>query len=146
VNFSVFELDQVIKENLDFLSSAWTIVMFLPSFTSASAALCLISYTMLAVEDQRREFAILRALGAKPKTVVTIIAVQSLIDLLSSFAVGLSLKVIITLMILIPHPVITSFTIFEIALWLFTVSIGIFSLGLLPAVRFAKKPILKIML
>jgi hypothetical protein len=84
-------------------------------------------------------------MGAKPKTVVTILAVQSLIVLLSSLAVGISLGVIITLMILIPQPVVTSFTILEIAGWLSAALAGMFLLSLWPAARFAKKPILKIM-
>jgi ABC-type antimicrobial peptide transport system permease subunit len=100
---------------------------------------------VLAIDEQRQEFAVLRAMGAKPKTVVTILTVQSLIVLFSSFAVGISLGVIITLMILTPQPVMTSFTILEIAGWLLTALSVMFFLSLWPAVGFAKKPILKIM-
>ncbi|MBN1245464.1 FtsX-like permease family protein [Candidatus Bathyarchaeota archaeon] len=143
--FSVFELEEVLQENLDFLGSVWLTVMFLPLFTLMSAALCLIGYTMLAVEEQRQEFAVLRAMGAKPKTVVTILAVQGLIVLFSSVAVGISLGVIITLMILMPQPLVTSFIIIEIAGWLLAALVGMFLMSLWPAVRFAKKPILKIL-
>jgi ABC-type antimicrobial peptide transport system permease subunit len=100
---------------------------------------------VLAIDEQRQEFAVLRAMGTKPKTVVTILAVQSLIVLFSSFAVGISLGVITTLMILTPQPVVTSFTILEIAGWLLAALGVMFLLSLYPAVRFAKKPILKIM-
>jgi len=144
-DFSVIELNEVLQEDLGFLGSVWSTVMLLPLFTLASAALCLIGYTTLSVEGQRQEFAVLRAMGAKPKTVVTILAVQSLIVLFSSLAVGISLGVIITLMILIPQPVVTSFTILEIAGWLSAALAGMFLLSLWPAARFAKKPILKIM-
>jgi hypothetical protein len=51
---------------------------------------------------------------------MSILALQALIVLFSSFAVGISLEVITTLMILIPQPVVTSFTILEIAGWLLT--------------------------
>jgi ABC-type antimicrobial peptide transport system permease subunit len=144
-DFSVFELDAVLQENLGFIDSAWSTVMLLPLFTLTSAALCLIGYTMLAVEEQHQEFGVLRAMGAKPKTVVTILAVQSLIVLLSSVAVGISLGVIITLMILMQQPVVTSFTVIAIAGWLLAALVGMFLSSLWPAVRFAKKPILKIM-
>jgi len=144
-DFSVIELNEVLQEDLGFLGSVWSTVMLLPLFTLASAALCLIGYTTLSVEGQRQEFAVLRAMGAKPKTVVTILAVQSLIVLFSSLAVGISLGVIITLMILIPQPFVTSFTILEIAGWLSAALAGMFLLSLWPAARFAKKPILKIM-
>jgi ABC-type antimicrobial peptide transport system permease subunit len=144
-DFTVFELDEVLQVNLDFLGSIWSTVMLLPLFSLTSAALCLIGYSMLGVEEQRQEFAILRAMGAKPKTVVAILAVQSIIVLFSSFAVGISLGVIITLMILIPHPIVTSFIIAEIAGWLFTALTIMLLLSLCPAIRFANKPILKIM-
>jgi ABC-type antimicrobial peptide transport system permease subunit len=144
-DLTVFELDEVLQENLSFLGSVWSTVMLLPLFTLASAALCLIGYTMLAVDEQRQEFAILRATGAKPNAIIAILAIQSIVVLLSSFAVGISLGVITTLLILVPNPVVTSVTILEVAALLFTALAAMFLLSLYPAARFAKTPILKIM-
>ena len=144
-DLTVFELDEVLQKNLSFLGSAWSTVMLLPLFTLTSAALCLIGYTMLAVDEQRQEFAILRATGTKPNAVIAILAVQSLVVLLSSFAVGISLGVITTLLILVPNPVVTTVTLLEVAALLFTALAGMFLLSLYPAARFAKTPILKIM-
>jgi len=144
-DLTVFEVDEVLQKNLSFLGSAWSTVMLLPLFTLTSAALCLIGYTMLAVDEQRQEFAILRATGTKPNAVIAILAVQSLVVLLSSFAVGISLGVITTLLILVPNPVVTTVTLLEVAAWLFTALAGMFLLSLYPAARFAKTPILKIM-
>jgi ABC-type antimicrobial peptide transport system permease subunit len=143
---AVFELNEVLEKNLEFLGSTWSTVMLLPLFTLTSATLCLIAYIMLAVDEQRQEFAILRATGAKPKTIMAILAVQSMIVLLSSCAVGISLGVITTLLILVPQPVVTSFTILEVAAWLFAALIGMFLLSLIPAAKLAKTPILKIMI
>jgi ABC-type antimicrobial peptide transport system permease subunit len=143
--FSAFELDEVLNENLAFLGSMWSTIMILPLFTLTSAALCLIGYMMLAVDEQRQEFAILRAIGTNPKTTIVILAIQGIIVLLSSFAVGIAFGVITTLMILVPYPVVTSVTILEIAAWLFAALIGMFLLSLYPAVKFAKTPLLKIM-
>jgi hypothetical protein len=84
-------------------------------------------------------------MGAKSKTVIAILAVQSLLVLLSSFAIGISFGVIITLMILMAQPVVTSYTLILIAGWLFAALFGMFILSFWPALRFAKKPILKIM-
>ncbi|MGB9914042.1 MAG: FtsX-like permease family protein [Candidatus Bathyarchaeales archaeon] len=89
-DFTIMELNNVLQETLDFLGSAWVTVMLLPLFTLGSAALCLVGYTLLAVDEQRQEFAILRAISVKPNTIIAILAVQSLVVLLSSFAVGLS--------------------------------------------------------
>jgi ABC-type antimicrobial peptide transport system permease subunit len=100
---------------------------------------------MLAVDEQRQEFAILRATGTKPGAVIAILAVQSLVVLLSSFAVGISLGVMTTLLILVPNPVVTTVTILEVAALLFTALAGMFLLSLYSAARFAKTPILKIM-
>jgi ABC-type antimicrobial peptide transport system permease subunit len=144
-DLKVFELTATLKKNISFLGAIWSIVMFLPFFTLVAATLCLMAYLVLAIDEQHHEFAVLRALGAKPKTVVTVLAVQSLIVLFSSFAVGISLGVIITLMILIPQPVATSFAILSIAAWLLTALAGMFMLSLYPAVRFARKPVLKVM-
>lgn len=143
-DLTVFELNKALEKNSSFLGAIWSVVMFLPLFTLVAATLCLIGYLVLAINEQRQEFAVLRAMGTKPKTVVTILAVQSLIVLLSSFAVGISLGVIITLLILTPQPVVTSFTILEIGGWLFAALVGMFLFSLWPAVKFAKKPILKI--
>jgi len=144
-DLTVFELDEVLQENLGFLGSAWSTVMLLPLLTLTSAALCLIGYAMLAVDEQRQEFAILRATGAKPKAIIAILAIQSVVVLLSSFAVGISLGVITTLLILVPNPVVTSVTLLEVAALLFTALAGMFLLSLYPAARLAKTPILKIM-
>ncbi len=144
-DLTVFELDEVLQETLGFLGSAWSTVLLLPLFTLTSAALCLIGYMMVAVDEQRQEFAILRATGAKPNAIIAILAVQSIVVLLSSFAVGISLGVITTLLILVPYPVVTGLTILEIAAWLFAALAGMFLLSLYPAARFAKTPILKIM-
>ena len=143
--FTVVELNEVLQENLVFLRSFWSTILVIPLFTFTSATLCLAGYMMLAVTEQRREFAVLRAVGTKPKTVVTILAVQSLIILLSSCAIGISLGVISTLMILIPQPVVTGMTILESSGWLLTALAGMFLLSLYPAVKFANTPLLEIM-
>ncbi len=143
--FTVVDLNEVLRENVAFLGSFWSMILFLPLFSLTSATLCLIAYMMLAVNEQKHEFAVLRAVGAKPKTVTSILAVQSLLVLLSSCATGVSLGVITTLMILMPQPVVTTFTVLEVAGWLFAALAGMFLLSLYPAVKFARTPLLKIM-
>jgi len=138
-------LNHVLDKNVNFLSSLWSVVMFLPSFALAAATLCLISYHMLTIEEQHQEFAILRATGAKPRIVIAILSVQSLTVLLSSFAVGTSIGTIVTLLILTTNPVVSTFTILSISAWLVSALLGMFLLSLYPAVRFARKPLLKIM-
>ena len=99
---------------------------------------------MLSVDEQSQEFAILRAIGAKPKTIVAIVAIQSGIVLASSLALGLSFGIITTLLILVPQPIVNSFTILQIASWLVFAVFGMFFLSLAPAVKLARSPLLRI--
>ncbi len=144
-DLTVVELNQVTQQNINFLSSLWGIILFLPAFALAAATLCLISFQMLTIDEQHQEFAILRATGGKPKTIIAILAVQSLTVLLASFAVGVSLGTIICILILTANPVVSAFTILTISGWLLGSLLGMLLLSLYPAVKFAKKPLLEIM-
>jgi ABC-type antimicrobial peptide transport system permease subunit len=144
-DLTVLDLSPLLNGSLNFLGSAWSTMLLLPLFTLASATICLIAYVMLAVEEQRQEFAILRAIGAKPKTIVNIVAFQNVIILAASLALGIAFGVIVTLLILIPNPIVTSYTILQIATWLGIATVVMFLLSLIPATRFARTPLLKIL-
>jgi ABC-type antimicrobial peptide transport system permease subunit len=118
--------------------------MLLPLLTLISASLCLVGFMMLTADEQRQEFAILRAVGAKPNTIITVLTIQSTTVLLSSFAAGISLGIITTLMILVPNPVVTVGTIAEVAVLLLAALFGLLLLSLYPAAKLAKTPILRI--
>jgi hypothetical protein len=144
-DFELNELNQELSKVVSFLGNVWSMIMLLPSSVLASASLCLIGYVMLSVDEQRQEFGILRAIGMKPNAVVKIVSTQNLMILLSSYAVGLCLGIIATLLVLIPEPLVTDFTIMEIAGWLVVVFTLIFVISLFPVLRFARKPILEMM-
>ena len=143
-DFEVATLDEILDQNISFLNYMWSSIMLLPLFSLTAAALCLIGYVMLAIAEQRQEFGILRALGAKPNTVVKVVSIQSLVILLASWAVGVSLGIIVTLLILIPGPVITSFTVVLVASWLLVALVTTFLVSLYPAIRFAKRSLVEI--
>jgi ABC-type antimicrobial peptide transport system permease subunit len=143
--FRVCELNEVLDANLSFLDHIWSTTMFLPLLSLISASLCLIGYVVLAIAEQRRELGVLRALGIKPKTVTKIVSEQSFIILLSSFGAGVPIGIILTLLILIPEPIITSYTVLEIAGWLLIGLLVMFVSSLYPTIKFARKPILEIM-
>jgi ABC-type antimicrobial peptide transport system permease subunit len=143
--FDVYSLGSTVDGNLNFLDSTWSTVMFLPLFTLASASICLVSYMMLSAEEQHQEFGILRAVGARPGIVVSALAIQSLLLLIPSFAVGLSFGTIITFMVLMQHPLFTVFTVLEISVW-FAVALAVmFVFSLYPAFKLSKAPVLRIM-
>jgi ABC-type antimicrobial peptide transport system permease subunit len=143
--FEVFELNEVLNKNLAFLGYVWSSIMLLPLSSLISASLCLIGYVMLTIAEQRQEFGILRAVGAKPSTIVKIVSGQSLIILLSSCAAGIALGTMVTLLILVSEPIVTTYTVIEIAGCLIIASIATFIVSLYPAIRFARKSILEIM-
>ena len=144
-NLNVYPLSSTIQQDTAFLNANWQSIMIMPLFALAAAALCMVSYMMLATDEQRQEFAVLRAVGAKPRFIVAVLAVQSLILLLSSFGVGVSIGTITTLIILLPQPIFSSFTILEIAGWLSIALAGILVFSLYPAFKLARASILKIM-
>ncbi len=144
-DLEVFDLNSLVEQNTVFLFSNWQTIMLLPLFTLASAAICLVGYMMLSADEQHQEFAILRAFGAKPRIIVFISAIQTAIVLISSFAVGISLGVTTTLLILMKNPLVTGFTIVEISAWLLAALLVMFIVSLYPAFRLAKTSILKIM-
>jgi len=73
-------------------------------------------------------------MGAKPKTVTTIVANSKYVVLLSSCGVGLFWHDF-NVAYLIGRPLVTGLTIVEIAAWLFAGVFGYVFMSLLPAVR-----------
>jgi len=144
-NFDVVELNEILGRALSFLDYTWSAIMLMPLLSLFAATLCLISYVVLSMNEQRQEFAILRAVGARPRTILKIVATETLLILLSSWAAGISLGIIITLLTLIPEPVVTAYTLAEIAAWLQLAWLTIFIISLYPTLRFTRKPILDIM-
>ncbi len=144
-DLTMVDLNTALQNNMDFLGSTWSVVFLLPLFCLTAAAFSLIAFLVVAIDEQHQEFAVLRATGMKPKTVIAILGAQSLIVLLSSFAVGISIGTILTLMVLMREPLVTTFTILQISGWLLSALAVMFLVSLYPAVKFAKKPLLKIM-
>jgi ABC-type antimicrobial peptide transport system permease subunit len=143
-SLEVLDLEPTLHANEAFLGAAWQTIMLIPLFSLASAAVCLVSYMMLVVDEQRQEFTVLRAVGARPKLIISLSAFESAIVLLSSFGIGISFGVIVTLMILMANPLVTAATIAMISLWLIATLVGMFILSLYPAVRLSKIGILQI--
>jgi putative ABC transport system permease protein len=144
-NLQVFSLKEPMQTNLDFLGSTWAVIMLLPLLTLSSAALSLVGYTILTAEEQRQELGVLRAIGTKPRLIVSILSIQTLIVLLSGFGFGISLGTITTLMILMANPVVTSMTVPLIAAYLLSALAAMFLLSLYPAIKLSKTPILKVL-
>jgi ABC-type antimicrobial peptide transport system permease subunit len=143
--FGVLELNGLLSKSLGFLDQIWSTIMFLPAFSLVAASICLVGYVMLSISEQRQELGILRAIGVKPKTILKIVSEQSLIVLLSCYALGIIAGMSVVWLILVPEPLITGFAMVEIIGWLLIVLASTFVFALYPAIRFSKRPIPEMM-
>ncbi|MHC3129297.1 MAG: FtsX-like permease family protein [Candidatus Bathyarchaeota archaeon] len=138
---NVIELDQILDKHVNFLNNIWSLVMFLPFFSLATAAISLLSYLMLSISGQQHEFGIMRALGAKPRTIMKIVFSQALIIILVSGAIGISVGLLITFGFLIPDPVISQSTLISVSAWLLVILGLLCASSLYPALKAVKKTV-----
>jgi len=139
----IYQLDESADKSVEFLNFLWSTIMFLPLFILIAASLSLLGYVMLSINEQRQEFGVLRALGARPKNVIALVSSQSLIVLLGSYSVGVAFGIITTLLILVQQPIVKTYTVIEIAAWLVLAFVATFAASVYPAMRFARKPLLE---
>ncbi len=140
-NLEVVELNEILGKHVNFLNHIWSFVMFLPLFSLATATLCLLSYLMLSIAGQQREFGIMRALGAKPRSIMKIIFTQALLITLISGAIGISVGLFVTFVFLIPEPVVSQNTLLYIAGWLLLALSLLCLSSLYPAMKAVKKSV-----
>jgi ABC-type antimicrobial peptide transport system permease subunit len=140
-NLAIVELDQTLDKHVSFLNNIWSLVMLLPLFSIATAAISLLSYLMLSITGQQHEFGIMRALGAKPKSIMKIVFSQALLIILVSAAIGISVGSFITFAFLIPDPVVTQYTLISVAGWLFMILTILCTSSLYPALKAVKKTV-----
>jgi len=142
-NLNVVELDMILDNHVNFLNNIWSLVMFLPFFSLATAAISLLSYLMLSISGQQHEFGIMRALGAKPRTIMKIVFCQALIIILVSGAIGISVGLLITFGFLIPDPVISQSTLISVSAWLLVILGLLCASSLYPALKAVKKTVVE---
>jgi putative ABC transport system permease protein len=144
-NLTVLDMEGELNASLGFLEYVWSPILLLPLLSLFGASLCLVSFVVLSIDEQRQEFGILRAVGARPRTVVGVVSAQSMFVLLSSYGMGVGFGTIATLLILMQNPVITSYTILEIGGLLVLALVATFLSTLYPVFKFAHKPLLEAM-
>jgi len=140
-NLGLIELNEVLVKHVSFLNHIWSFVMFLPLFSLATATLCLLSYLMLSIAGQQREFGIMRALGAKPRNIMKIVFTQALLITLVSGAIGISVGLFVTFVFLIPEPVVSQYTLVSVAGWLLLALSLLCLSSLYPAMKAVKKSV-----
>ncbi len=139
------ELNETLAKHMDFLGHTWSFVMFLPLFSLATATLCLLSYMMLSIAGQQKEFGIMRALGAKPKMIVRIVLLEALVITLISGAIGIFVGLFFTFVFLIPEAIISYFTLVSVAGGLLLALCLLCLSSLYPAMKVLKKSIVGVL-
>jgi ABC-type antimicrobial peptide transport system permease subunit len=140
-NLKVVELDAILDKHVNFLNSIWSLVMFLLLFSLATAAISLLSYLMLSISGQQHEFGVMRALGAKPRSIMKIVFSQASIIILVSGVIGISAGLFITFRFMIPDPVISQSALISVSAGLLAV-LGLLCVSsLYPALKAVKKTV-----
>ncbi len=142
-NLMNVDLDQILDKHVSFLNNIWSLVMFLPLFSLATAAVSLLSYLMLSISGQQHEFGIMRALGAKPKSIIKIVFSHALLIILVSAAIGISAGLFITFAFLIADPIISQSTLISVTGWLLLIIGLLCASSLYPAMKAVKKTVVE---
>ena len=140
----LLELNEILGRHLSFLDLLWSSVMLLPLLSLVTATLCLLSYMMLSIAGQQREFGIMRALGTKPKSILKIVFTEALIITLISGAIGISAGFFVTFAFLIPEPIISLHSVAIVTASLLLALVLLSLSSLYPAVKITKKSIASI--
>ncbi len=144
-NFTVLDLRDELSRSVDFLGYVWSPILFLPLLSLVTASLVLVGFVVLTIDEHRQEFGVLRAVGARPGTVIRIVSAQNMFIVLPSYGMGVAVGTIITQLILVQNPLVTSYTLLKIAGLLVVALLTTFLSSLYPALRFAHKPLLETM-
>jgi ABC-type antimicrobial peptide transport system permease subunit len=144
-NFTILDLQDELSRSVDYLGYVWSPILFLPLLSLVTASLVLVGFVVLTIDEHREEFGVLRAVGARPGTVIRVVSAQNMFIVLPSYGVGVAVGTIITQLILIQNPLVTSYTLLKIAGLLVVALVTTFLSSLYPALRFAHKPLLETM-
>ncbi len=144
-DFEFLELSSVLEENLLFLGSMWFLVMLLPLSSLLAAVFCLFTYLTFSMALQRPELGVMRAIGAKAKTVTRIVVAQILIILSASTISGASIGLTFVYVFLIPEPVISTWTLSLFASLTLTIIVCFTLFSLYFTAKIIRKPISKVL-
>ncbi len=141
-DFDVVDLEGVFAQNVGYMKSIWFSIGLLPLFSLATASLCLVGFVVMMIDEQRREFGIFRAVGLNSKAIVKIISWQSLLVALAAFGASVSVGIMLTIVFLIPEPIVTSSTIVYATVLLLIAFAVTFTASLYPALEFSRTNII----
>jgi ABC-type lipoprotein release transport system permease subunit len=124
-NFTHLKLDAVFRKNLSFISNLSLYPMFLTVVIAILAVLTLYNYQKGGIIEKARDFLIMRAIGAKNKSLKRILFFESLFVIVPSLLISLSIGMILNSFIIFGRvylpPLYIPFTVFSIIMFIFIV-------------------------
>ena len=122
-DYSHLKLDGSFEKNLSFMSSLSLYPMFLIVIIAILAILSLYNYQKGGIIEKARDFLIMRAVGAKNKSLKRILFFESLFVIIPSLLISLSIGMILNSIIIFGRvylpPLYIPFTVFSIMMFLF---------------------------
>lgn len=101
------DLNQTLNKQVSFASQIWASILSLALVSFLSAVTSLVGFLTLSVSGQQRDLGIMRALGAKPGTILRVVVLQTFILVLLGAVFGVPIGVAVVLTFLIPQPVVS---------------------------------------
>ena len=124
-DYSHLKLDGSFEKNLNFMSNLSLYPMFLIVVIAILAVLSLYNYQKGGIIEKARDFLIMRAVGAKNKSLKRILFFESLFVIIPSLLISLSIGMILNSIIIFGRvylpPLYIPFTLFSIMMFLFIV-------------------------
>jgi len=142
---TVLDLSEVLGKLKSSVSYIWTLMLSLSLFSFLNAILSLTGYLTLSISGQQRDFGIMRALGAKPGTVIKLVLFETLLLVLAAGSIGLPIGIAIVLWFFIPEPVVSLTATLSIILLLSALACALCLSSIFPARKIAKTPMTKAM-
>ena len=139
----MLNLDEVLYKHIRFVEYTWSMVLYLSFSSLLNAVFCLLGYMVLSLMSQRRDLGIMRALGARPSTIIKTVFVQALLLVLAGGAIGIPIGLTVAFAFFIPEAAISQASV-PLMLGLILLVLGAVSLSsIYPAVNIAREPVNK---
>jgi ABC-type antimicrobial peptide transport system permease subunit len=138
-NLKLVELNPVLERYTGFFQSIWSSFTVVSLLFLITVALCLSTEMTLHITEQESELGVMRALGAKPRKVISIIMMQASMNIFVSSAIGISIGLFLSYLFLVQSPIISQSGVSSVALWLLFAVGFLLVFCLYPAIRIARR-------
>lgn len=134
----VVDLGLSLDRQLSYVGQVWSLLLSLSLLSFINAATSLVGFLMLSVSSQQRDFSVMRALGARSKTVLKTVLFQTFLLVSAGALFGFPIGLAFVLFFLIPEPVVSLNTVVAMVLLILSLITTLCLAILYPARKAAK--------